>query len=140
MFQSVRKARGTGEYIRDQIQLVINIGDTRTTRIYVRGVRDRKEEVLAELETIRGAGDLLELLGPVEAATINRRKFTPRTDRKPGNHTPRPGGNGGQRNYSTDTGHSERHQPFDGLRDKLQGRGQRERGDRRQNNRNSAHA
>lgn len=123
VFQGVRKKRGTDEYIRDQIQIVINVGETRTARIYVRGVRDRKEEVLAELEAVRGAADLIALLGPAEGAEISRRKFTPRVV-----NGKKPDGNraGGARNYADHGG--ERNQPFNDLRDRMNNRDSRDKG------------
>lgn len=73
VFQGIRRDRESRELIRDQISIVINVGADRTARIYIRPVRDLREQVLPELEAVRNPGQLFQLLGDLTSPEISRR-------------------------------------------------------------------
>lgn len=75
VFQGVRKDRETGEYKRDQISILINVGNDRTTRLYIRPIRNAadRDVTLAELEKLRNPQQLLAYLGEIDPTQITRR-------------------------------------------------------------------
>ncbi len=116
VYQGVRKDHVSGEYRRDQISILINIGNTHTTRIYIRPLRNsNRDAVLRELEALRNPAELMAYLGDLTQAMIHRR-----------------GGQGGKRPRAARHGvpiHPNkpkvasddvaRHRPFEGLRTSL---------------------
>lgn len=107
VFQPVAVRRDSGEYIRDQISLLINVGQDRTSRIYIRPMRAVRDEVLPILAAVRNPQQLFELLGDLDDASITRRP------RRRGGHG-KPGTVTQGKFRSEHKGAS--HRPFEGLK------------------------
>lgn len=127
VYQAVRKTPGANEYSRDQVSILINVGNTHTSRLYIRPHPQSREAGLQALEAARTPMRLFDLLGDLSAATITRNAPRPENRSGPnggkssnnGKHRDRPsgGGRGGPVDLSqAQTTEGSRQQPFAGLK------------------------